>query len=371
MTDWCVHSHCEDFLLLAEEIMATTEPFMVTDNNSNYYSNDYENELCDKSSVTKFGGNFTVVFYSIVVILSVFGNSLIIGILAKFENLKSLTNAFILNLAVSDLFFTTGLPFWAYYHIHGWTLGEPACKIVSFVFYVGFYSSGVLLILMTAQRYVAVMYPLSDIMSTTSFYGVLASVIIWAVSILIASPAFMFTKVTDHTYCGYAKSYWSLWGIYQQNGLFAVSSVVFIFCYSQIICRLLRPNAQRKKKNKTLKLIFILLVVFFVGWAPYNVVIFLQSMHYWHQEEVDSKDLVAICETRKPLEYAFYISRNVAVCHCCLNPVFYVFVGVKFKNHLKKILKSWGHNNSSSSSIRNLPSRLTIISVTSGEEFSM
>lgn len=359
--------------------MATAEGFTattsLTDNSSDTITEYYNycdgcesiDETCDKSSIIHFGGIFTQVFLSIVIILSLFGNILVIVILVKYENLRSLTNAFILNLAASDLFFTAGLPFWAYYHMYGWTLGEPACKAVTFVFYVGFYSSGILLILMTIHRYLAVMNPLSDIVSTKGFYSVLATVFIWAVSALIASPSFIFTEVQDQKYCDYVNPYRSLCGIYPQNILFLLSSVVFIFCYSQIMCRLLRPTAQRRK-SKTLKLIFTLVVVFFVGWGPYNIVIFLQSWEFLSQSEANSEELVRDCHISKVLDYAFYVTRFFAFSHCCLNPVFYVFVGVKFKNHLLKMLKSWGHNRGS---IRNRQSRLTITSLTSGEEFSM
>ncbi|XP_060940963.1 chemokine XC receptor 1-like [Limanda limanda] len=358
--------------------MAADEDFMSTDTTGiistfdttfdpSYYSENYVDEVCDKTKTVLFGSIFTPVFLSIVVLLSLFGNILVIVILAKYENLKLLTNAFILNLAVSDLFFTAGLPFWAYYSVDGWNLGEAACKIVNFVFYVGFYSSGVLLILMTAHRYVAVMNPLSDIVSTSGFYSVLASVIIWAASIIIASPAFIFTQVVGEKHCVFASSYWSLVGIYQQNILFLLSALVFTFCYCQIICRLVRPTA-RRRKNKTLKLIFTLMVVFFVGWAPYNIVIFLKSFSLWKQQPVVSAVSAAACEAETPLDYAFYVCRILAFSHCCLNPVFYVFVGVKFKNHLKKMLKRRAQN---TSNIRSRHSRLTITSVTSGEEFSV
>ncbi|XP_035860945.1 chemokine XC receptor 1-like isoform X4 [Sander lucioperca] len=303
--------------------MATTGSTFNT-TTDNYYYEDYDDEICNTNGVNQFVAVFTPVFFSIVIILSLLGNILVIVILAKYENLKSLTNAFILNLAVSDLFFTAGLPFWAYSHMYGWTLGEHVCKIVNFVFYIGFYSSGILLILMTAHRYVAVMNPLSNIVSTTGSYSVVACVIIWLVSILVASPAFIFTKV-EQNHCVNANSYWSLWGIYQQNSLFIVSSVVFMFCYSQIMCRLLRPTAQRRK-NKTLKLIFTLMVVFFVSWAPYNVVLFQKSLYFWPQPPADSKTVAETCKTLEQLDYAFYISQLFAFSHCCLNPVFYVFI---------------------------------------------
>ncbi|XP_060901013.1 chemokine XC receptor 1-like [Labrus mixtus] len=351
--------------------MATTEVFTATATGTNvyteYYDYDYEDEVCNKTSVIHFGANITPIFFSFVVLLSLFGNILVIWILAKYENLKSLTNTFILNLAVSDLFFTSGLPFFAYYHMYGWTFGDAACKIVNFVFCVGFYSSGIILILMTAHRYKAVMNPLSGLVSPTCCYSGLACVTIWAASVLLASPAFLFTEVQNQNHCVYMNSFWSLWGIYQQNILFIISSIVFLFCYSQIMCRLLRPTAQRRK-NKTLKLIFTLMVVFFVGWTPYNIVIFLKSLYFWPKPPADSNALPAICKSSERLDYTFYVSRLFAFSHCCLNPVFYVFVGVKFKNHLKKMLKCLGNGNSS---IRNRQSRLTITSLTSGDEFSM
>ncbi|KAM9323444.1 chemokine XC receptor 1-like [Pholidichthys leucotaenia] len=366
-----MHNFCE-----GQNNMATvTDPYTAqttTDNFSNYnyeYDYDYEDQRCNKTDVIQFGELFTPVFFSIVVILSVFGNILVLVILVKFETLKSLTNTFILNLALSDLFFTASLPFWAYHHMHSWSLGDAACKIVYFIFYVGFYSSGILLMLMTAHRYVAVMNPLSDIVSTSGIYSILASAVIWVTSILLSSPVFKFTKV-ESNYCGYENSDWGLSGIYLQNVLFILISLVFIFCYSQIVIRLLRPNAQKRRRGKTLKLIFILMLVFFVGWVPYNVVIFLQAL-YMRPQELHQSLVSQYCETSKRLDYAFQISRILAFSQCCLNPVFYVFVGVKFRTHMKKMLKTWDRRRNNNSSIRSTRSRYTITSITSGEELSL
>lgn len=356
----------------AEDFTASTITYSsIFDASENYsndyydYDYDYKDELCNRTSI--IGSIVTPVYLIIVVILSLFGNILVIVILTKYENLSSLTNALILNLAISDLFFTAGLPFWAYYHMYGWTLGEPACKTVCFIFYLGFYSSGILLILMTAHRYVAVMNPLSNIVSTEGSCSVLASVVIWIVSVAVASPALIFSKVQNQNHCLFENSFWTLWGIYQQNILFLLSSLVFIFCYSQIMCRLLRPTAQRRR-NKTLKLIFILIIVFFVGWAPYNIVIFLESLNFWPKPYVDSEAMVRNCERSKRLYEALYVTRLFAISQCCLNPVFYVFVGIKFNNHLKKMLKSWGRNNNSGST-RSRQSRVTITSQTSDFSF--
>ncbi|KAM9719418.1 chemokine XC receptor 1 isoform 1-T2 [Menidia menidia] len=343
-----------------EKPVETTTEYLVTD----YYDNEYEDDSCNKTDVIEFGAVLTPVFFSTVIIFSFFGNILVLIILVKYENIRSITNALILNLAISDLFFTTALPFWAHYHIYGWTMGETACRIINLIFYIGYCSSSFLLVLMTAHRYVAVMSPLSDIVSTTGLSSIIVSVSVWVISILVALPACIHTKVIEDikpNYCGFVKSQWKLWEVYQQNALFILSSVVFIFCYSQILCKLLRRNPQRRR-HKTLKLIFILIIVFFFGWAPYNIVIFLRSAFEKQQSFPTSESRKDMCETSKRLDYALYISRLLAFSHCCLNPVFYVFVGVKFKTHLKKMLRNWGQNNGGRS---NRQSRLTITSITS------
>ncbi|KAM6919235.1 chemokine XC receptor 1 [Xenentodon cancila] len=334
---------------------------------NDYYDEYYVDETCETEPIIEFGAILTPVVFYIVAIFSLLGNILVLVVLGKYENLRSITNHFIMNLAVSDLLFTAGLPFWAHYHIHGWTFGETACKTVNFIFYIGFYSSSTILILMTVHRYVAVMYPLSTVMSITGLCSIVATVIIWVVSAVLASPAFIFSQVENSTYCGYLERKPKLWGTYQQNAFFILSFIVLIVCYSRILCRLLRPTGQ-KRKNKTLKLIFIIMVVFFAGWGPYNIVIFLQSMSLWNLKPIHSGNFGNLCDSRKRLDYTFYISRLLAFSHCCINPVLYVFVGVKFKNHLKKILMCGNQNNSGMSSRQH---RLTITSVTSGEDFSL
>lgn len=342
--------------------------FLVNANNSDYYDDSYEDQRCNTSRPRQLGTYITTIFFSLMVILSLFGNILVMIVLVKYENLKSLNNVLIVNLALSDLLFTTGLPFWAHSHMNRWTFGEPACKLVTFVFYVGYYSSSILFILVTAYRYVAVMYPLSRIVSNKGFCSALVSPFIWTLSLLFAVPALIFTRLLELNHCVPINSKGTLFGIYQQNIFFILDLLVFLFCYPQIICRLLRPTPQRRR-NKTVKLIFILMVVFLMTWAPYNIVRFLQSF------QIDSKSHNASkfeenCNFTKNLEYAFYISRLFAFSHCCLNPVFYVFVGVKFKRNLKKMLKGRCQK-SRSGKPQGRQSRFTMTSVTSGDEFPL
>uniref|UniRef100_A0A3B4D7B0 G-protein coupled receptors family 1 profile domain-containing protein n=1 Tax=Pygocentrus nattereri TaxID=42514 RepID=A0A3B4D7B0_PYGNA len=290
--------------------------------------------FCAKETVAKVGSIAVPLFFSIVVLLSLAGNILVLVILGLYETLRSLTNIFILNLAVSDLMFTLGLPFWACQFIWGWTFGHAGCKGVNFVFSAGYYSSIVFLVLMTIQRYIAVVHPLSDWERGQRFEVV--PILAWLVSFAAAVPAVLYPEVMADPgdpgmlYCVFNSTKTKFNATYLQNIFFIVAFVVMDFCYIRILQTVLK--CRKNKRHRTIRLIFCLVAVFFVGWAPYNIVIFLQTLTE-HQ-------IVTDCNVSTYLDYALYVCELLAFSHCCLNPVFYVFVGVKFRNHLKMILRT-------------------------------
>lgn len=302
------------------------------------YDNDTEDEVCEKEQVVTFGSYAVPIFFSVVITLSLTGNILVLVILGLYENLKSLTNIFILNLAISDLVFTTGLPFWAYYHIWGWLLSEPLCKIVSFVFFTGFYSSILFLTSMTIYRYLSVVHPLLCIKTKSFSTGFFVSFLLWMISIGAAMPSLLHSSVVlvPHKYghsqgCEYETLELKNIAVIQQNAFFLFAFAVIALCYIRILVRIMK--ARSKTKNRAVKLVFCIVAVFFLGWVPYNVVIFLRIL---------SDNLVEPfheCTTSIQLDYAYYVCRFIAFSHCCLNPVFYALVGVKFRSHLKSILQ--------------------------------
>uniref|UniRef100_A0A672SM30 X-C motif chemokine receptor 1 n=1 Tax=Sinocyclocheilus grahami TaxID=75366 RepID=A0A672SM30_SINGR len=307
----------------------------------NFTNGSIDGGICIKKNAIQFATAITPVIFIIIVLFSCVGNTLVVWVLVKYENLKSLTNTFLLNLALSDLIFTFGLPFWAYYYIYGWTLGDPACKAVNFVFYTGYYSSIIFLTVLTIHRYMAVVHPMSVVMSRKSLHCYVTSLVIWIISLCAAIPQARFNSVVT----------------YLQNSFFIIAFVIIAFCYTVILGRLLRPTSHTRRK--TVQLILFIVVFFFLGWGPYNVAIFLDSLISWKVSPFND------CKLSESIDYLMYVSRMVAFSHCCLNPVFYVFMGIKFRNHLKKMLWTYCKNNTET---QNRHSRLIY---SNGEEISM
>ncbi|XP_010217355.1 PREDICTED: chemokine XC receptor 1 [Tinamus guttatus] len=290
-----------------------------------YYFN--ESNICDRGNYFVFYTHLTTILYTLAFLLSLLGNTLVLWILFKYENLTSLTNVFIMNLCISDLVFSCMLPFWVVDQSFGWIFGEFLCKAVNAVFSTGYYSGVFFLTLMTILRYLSVVDPLSTLRAQTQRCGFLVSLAIWTCSILIVVPEVIHTTVQESVdgmkTCDYTEWKWKKVDIYQRNILFLISFAVIVFCYFKILIILL--GAKSRRKHRTVKLILIIVVAFFLSWAPYNILSFLTTFPS------------PTCQYEKDSKLAFHISRKIAFSHCCLNPVLYVFVGVKFKRHLLRL----------------------------------
>ncbi|XP_072366056.1 chemokine XC receptor 1-like [Scyliorhinus torazame] len=322
--------------------MSTREPELHTDYYDYYDYSGYDIVyLCEKHKPNLFGTIFTPVLYSLAFIVSLVGNALALWVLIRYEKLRSATDIFILNLITSDLLFAFSLPFWAVDHTSGWIFGKATCKVMTAIFFIGYYSGIMLLTSMTVDRYFLVIHPVSAFRTRKISYAVAVSVVIWGISILVTIPEVIFSDVEKYweeslscvsNYPTESSHIWQLLGCYQQNFLFFfIPFAVIVFCYCRILSTVIRCKA--RKKHKTVKVIFCIVVAFFVCWAPYNIVIFLFSL-----TELQVPAFIT-CEMENRLLYAFYISRNLAYCHCCLNPFFYVFVGTRFRTHLTHIVR--------------------------------
>ncbi|XP_004399207.1 PREDICTED: chemokine XC receptor 1 [Odobenus rosmarus divergens] len=288
---------------------------------------DYQSFLCESKTFT-FATFSTTILYFLVFLLSLVGNSLVLWVLVKYESLESLTNVFILNLCLSDLAFSCLLPVWIMGYHWGWVLGDFLCKLLNMIFSISLYSSIFFLTIMTIHRYLSVVRPLSSLRVHTLQCRVLVTTAVWAASTLYSIPDAVFHKVFSSG-CDYSESKWFLASVYQHNVFFLLSIGIILFCYVEILKTLF--HARSKRRPRTVRLIFTIVVAYFLSWAPYNLVLFLQTLL--------KLGVIQSCELSQQLDYALLICRNVAFSHCCFNPVLYVFVGVKFRRHLKSLLQ--------------------------------
>lgn len=294
---------------------------------------DYDSVVtpCYPVAVQKFVSNVLPTLYSLVFIFGLVGNVLVVLVLIKYKKFKSMTNIYLLNLAISDLLFIFSLPFWIYYAANDWVFGDAMCKINSGIYFLGFYSGSFFIVLLTIDRYLDIVYSVPVLKARAIRYGIITSIHTWGLAILVSSPGLVFFRLQMEDNRKSCTSYFPYESNFEWNK-FLILKMFFIglifpmmimtFCYSRILNTLLRS----RKKNKTVWLIFIIMVIYFLFWAPNNIVLLLQLFHT--SFSADS------CDNLKRMNMALQLTETLAVAHCCINPLIYAFAIEKSRKYI-------------------------------------
>ncbi|KAF5904001.1 C-C chemokine receptor type 5-like, partial [Clarias magur] len=298
---------------------------------------------CSTTKVKAFSRIFLPTLYSIVFIMGLIGNGLVVCILVKYHKRSNMSDLCLFNLALSDLLFLISLPFWAHYAaIDNWIFGHFMCHTVIALYMLGFYGSIFFMILMTVDRYVVIVHTYTSLVS--KYHSLRASIALalfmWALSLGASLPSIIFSQVKNESNIltciveGPQGTLWLLFSYIELNivGLIIPLSVM-VFCYSRIIPILMTIKSQ--KKHKAVKLMLVLVIVFFLFWTPYNTVIFLKFLQHLGLGYMQN------CQWNQDLAMALQWVETIAFSHCCLNPIIYAFVGQKFRNLFLKILNEW------------------------------
>ncbi|XP_077081122.1 C-C chemokine receptor type 4-like isoform X2 [Siphateles boraxobius] len=287
--------------------------------------------VCDTIDFNDFNKNFLPPFYYIIFILSILGNGVVLLVIYKFEKLNTVTNIFLLNLVASNIVFTLTLPFQAVHHSDQWIFGEALCKLVNSADCLGFYSSILFLTLMAFDRYLAVVHCVAASKQRRSCYAVALSSAVWSISLLASLGPFVHFTVEEYPKYGFvcedsSGSQWKVFGLYKQFVLFFMFPLsVFIYCYFRITLTVMATRMIGK--HRTVRLIFVIVLMFFSFWSPYNIILMINEY----------RD-PGVCDSVLP--YAEYVAGNIAGLYFCINPVFYTFLGRKFQNHVRGVLSN-------------------------------
>ncbi|XP_004399208.1 PREDICTED: C-C chemokine receptor type 1 [Odobenus rosmarus divergens] len=320
---------------MQEARMETSAPTKDYDMTTEY---DYEGITpCQKGEVRAFGAQLLPPLYSLVFIVGLVGNILVLLVLMQNKRLKSMTSIYLLNLAISDLLFLFTLPFWIDYKLKDdWIFSDGTCKLLSGLYYTGLYSEIFFIILLTFDRYLAIVHAVFALRVRTVIFGIITSIGAWGLAILASIPGFYYSKIQrefSHSTCSLHFPHGSLkaWKQFQALKLNMLGLVlpllVMIICYTEIIRILLkRPN---EKKAKAVRLIFVIMIVFFLFWTPYNLAVLVSAF----QDSLFTDE----CRQSKQLDLALQVTEVIAYTHCCANPVIYAFVGERFRRYLRQL----------------------------------
>ncbi|XP_059357660.1 C-C chemokine receptor type 9a isoform X1 [Carassius carassius] len=308
---------------------------------------DYDGgEICDRAAVREFRRYYEPALYWIIVILGAIGNTLVVWIYTHFKNrLKAMTDVYLLNLAVADLFFLCTLPFWAADSIYGWTFDSGLCKIVSAVYKINFFSSMFLLTCISVDRYIVIVETTKAQNSKRDrlLYSKLICVLVWLLAAVMSIPEFLFARSKEddqgNHFC--MMVYWNNKNNHTKILVlalqicmgFCIPLIVMIFCYTNIIRTLLKTRSF--EKHKALRVILAVVAVFVVSQFPYNGMLVFEATQA-------ANTTITNCKEVQRFDIAGQVMKSLAYMHSCLNPFLYAFVGVRFRKDVFRLFQNLG-----------------------------
>ncbi|KAL4665191.1 hypothetical protein H8957_012504 [Semnopithecus entellus] len=282
-------------------------------------------------------------FLWVLFVLATLENIFVLSVFCLHKSSCTVAEIYLGNLAAADLILACGLPFWAITISNNfdWLFGETLCRVVNAIISMNLYSSICFLMLVSIDRYLALVKTMSMGRMRGVRWAKLYSLVIWACTLLLSSPMLVFRTMKEyndegHNVTACVISYPSLvWEVFTNMLLnvvgFLLPLSVITFCTMQIM-QVLRNNEMQKFKEiqterRATVLVLVVLLLFVICWLPFQVSTFLDTLH--------RLGILSSCQDEHIIDVITQIASFMAYSNSCLNPLVYVIVGKRFRK------KSW------------------------------
>ncbi|XP_008057963.1 neuropeptides B/W receptor type 2 [Carlito syrichta] len=284
--------------------------------------------------------------YSVICAVGLAGNTAVICVILRAPKMQTVTNVFILNLAVADGLFTLVLPISIAEHLlQRWPFGELPCKLVLAIDHCNIFSSVYFLAVMSVDRYLVVLATVRSRRAPwrTPRVAKVASLCVWLGVMVLVMPFFAFAGVYHNDLqvpsCGLSfpqpeRAWVKASRIYTLVLGFAVPVCTICVLYTDLLRRLravrLHSSAKAlgKARRKVTILVLVVLAVCLLCWTPFHLA-----------------SVVALTTDlpQTPLVIsASYVITSLSYANSCLNPFLYAFLDDSFRKNFRAMLVCQG-----------------------------
>ncbi|XP_077174592.1 C5a anaphylatoxin chemotactic receptor 1 [Paroedura picta] len=281
-----------------------------------------------------------LVLYALISVLGVLGNVAVI-VVVGFQMRHTVNSVWFLNLSVADLLCCLALPFlaWPLASDHRWALGEFACRLFPSLIILNMFASILLLSVISMDRCALVLLPVWCQNHRSKRLATALCSIAWGLATLLTLPSLLVRRarhdaLSGKTTCGVDYSRLNEdprvaeLSVAATRFVFAflVPLVVISTCYGLLLCWV--RSSRFMRSQKTLIVVLVVVVGFFVCWAPYHIVGLIQA------SQGPGSPLYKALSTVDPLIV------GLAYLNSCMNPVIYVIAGQDFRAKVRLSLRA-------------------------------
>ncbi|XP_005390121.1 PREDICTED: neuropeptide FF receptor 1 [Chinchilla lanigera] len=293
-----------------------------------------------------------IVAYLLIFLLCMVGNALVCFIVLKNRHMRTVTNMFILNLAVSDLLVgifcmpTTLVD----NLITGWPFDNATCKMSGLVQGMSVSASVFTLVAIAVERFRCIVHPFREKLTLRKSLVTIA--VIWALALLIMCPSAVTLTVTreEHHFMVDARnrSYplYSCWEAWPEKGMRKVYTAVLfahiylaplaliVVMYARIarkLCKAAGPardgeeaategRRASRRKARVVHMLVMVALFFTLSWLPLWALLLLVDYGQLSEPQLH---LLSV--------YAFPFAHWLAFFHSSANPIIYGYFNENFR----------------------------------------
>ncbi|XP_046871927.1 neuropeptide FF receptor 2a [Hypomesus transpacificus] len=328
----------------------------------------FKERLILKSNITYVGfylhqpsiAAIFIVSYLLIFLVCMVGNGVVCFLVLRSKNMRTVTNLFILNLAVSDLLVgifcmpTTLLD----NIITGWPFGSLVCKMSGMVQGISVSASVFTLVAIAVDRFRCIVYPFKQKLALSTATVII--VIIWVLAVSIMSPSGVMLQVTKEQTVRILLGdgnqtrpfYWCRenWPSQEMRkiyttvlcaNIYLAPLSLIVIMYARIGITLFKTavptvgkpghdnrNMVSKKKLRVIKMLLIVALLFIVSWLPLWTLMMLSDYARLteHQHRVINI-------------YIYPFAHWLAFFNSSVNPIIYGFFNENFRRGFQAVFK--------------------------------
>eukprot|EP00063_Salmo_salar_P058128 XP_014032963.1 PREDICTED: C3a anaphylatoxin chemotactic receptor-like [Salmo salar] len=266
-----------------------------------------------------------IVLLTLTIVLGTTGNSVVIWV-AGFKLNPTVTNVWLVNLAVADLIFCLSrvLSLTKKLFFDYWPFGIFLCKFNGFFRYTNMFCSVFLLAVISMDRTLCIWYPVFTKRRRTICAARLVSAGVWAVAAILSAPYFAYRRVyldknnlskcslEDNEPNGDNSAKLALYLMRFLCG-FLLPFLIILCCY--ILAGLGIRRTRLLGKSRPLRILVSLVCAFFLCWAPYHCLLLAKM--------VNSNSTVVKVGLTGATGFTYFNS--------CVNPLLYFCMGLDMR----------------------------------------
>ncbi|XP_022096714.1 G-protein coupled receptor 54-like [Acanthaster planci] len=282
--------------------------------------------------------------WSLIVAVGVITNALVVFVVVLQMKMSTVTNYYIVNLALTDLtFLLFCIPFTTMTFIPHSFLNDGICTVVMYVQQASVHATCMTLTVMSADRYFAIVFPIKSLKYRTRRLAFLLNLGVWILSYIMAVPSAVFVEVFHQD------DYWTCcetFHTHRDRGVYytyvflttyIIPLAIISVCYSLLLFEMwtkhnltasttLRARKNLQQKRRTTRMLLMVVFLFFVFWLPTHI------FNCWDRYTNGGPDF-----SKHEALYNFRIfSYTLAYSNSCVNPFVYAFMGNNFRTSFKK-----------------------------------